>query len=150
MSAADGWLGDAYLWVKAAHVIFVIFWVAGLLMAPRLLVYWHGLPGDSPDNALWASRADRLRRIILNPGAIVVFALGLMLAFSYGWAGNGWLHAKFALALAMGGFHGWCTASIKRFARGERPYSERTLRMLNELPSLLTIVIVILVVVKPF
>jgi len=144
-----GWLGDAYLWVKALHVIFVIFWMAGLFMLPRFLVYWMASTSEA-ENALWAERCARLRRIILNPGLIVVWVLGLMLSVHLGFAGNGWLHAKLVVVLALSGFHGWMLATVRRFAAGERPYAERSLRLANELPSLATIAIVVLVIVKPF
>jgi putative membrane protein len=143
-----GWLGGAYPWVKAFHVIFVIFWMAGMFMLPRFLVYWSQVPLDSPENALWADRCLRLKRIILNPGIIIVWVLGLALAFDIGWPA--WLMAKFLVVLALSGFHGWMIGATKKFARGERPYSEKTLRLVNEIPSLATIVIVILVIVKPF
>lgn len=145
---AIGWLGDAYLWVKALHVIFVIFWMAGMFMLPRFLVYWHPLAIDSPDNALWADRCNRLKRIIINPGITIVWVLGLALGFHLGWPL--WLWAKLVLVLGLSGYHGWMIGIAKRFARGERPYAERTLRLANEIPSLVTIGTVILVVVKPF
>ncbi len=142
-----GWLGAAYPWVKAFHVIFVIFWMAGMFMLPRFLVYWSQVPLDSPENALWAERCTRLKRIILNPGISVVWILGLALGFQIGWPV--WLWAKFAVVLGLSGFHGWMIGAAKKFARGERPYSERTLRLVNEIPSLATIIVVILVIVQP-
>lgn len=144
-----GWLGDAYPWVKALHVIFVIFWMAGLFMLPRFLVYWMASRTDA-ENTLWADRCQRLRRIILTPGLIISWAAGLSLALHLGFEGNGWLHAKLAIVLALSGFHGWATATTKKFTCGERPYTERTLRLANEIPSLATIGAVILVIVKPF
>jgi putative membrane protein len=143
-----GWLGDAYLWVKAVHVIFVIFWMAGLFMMPRFLVYWHPLAPGDPENALWAERSARLKRIIVNPGMVVVWTLGLMLGAHLGWPG--WLWAKLVLVLGLSGFHGWLIGTVKKFAAGERPYAEKTLRLMNEVPSLVTIGVVILVIVKPF
>ncbi len=144
-----GWLGDAYLWIKSLHVIFVIFWMAGLFMLPRFLVYWM-VAASPAENELWADRCRRLRRIILTPGLIISWAAGLSLAFHLGFAGNGWLHAKLAIVLGLTGFHGWATATTKKFARGERPYSEKALRLANEIPSFATIGAVILVIVKPF
>ena len=79
-----GWLGDAYLWVKAAHVIFVIFWMAGLFMLPRYLVYHQEAAPGSPEAALWTTREHKLRRIILTPSMIAVWVLGLMLAANLG------------------------------------------------------------------
>lgn len=145
---AIGWLGSTYLWVKAFHVIFVIFWMAGMFMLPRFLVYWSQVPLGAPENALWAERCLRLKRIIINPGIVIVWILGVALGFHLGWPG--WLWAKLLIVLALSGFHGWLVGAIRKFSAGERPYSEKTLRLLNEIPSLATIVIVILVVVKPF
>ena len=148
MSDAIGWLGGSYLWVKSFHVIFVIFWMAGLFMLPRFLVYWHPLAADSPDNALWAERCARLKRIILKPGLIFVWVLGVALGFHLGWPL--WLWAKLLLVVGLSGFHGWMLGAARKFGRGERPYSEKALRLVNEIPSLVTIVVVILVIVKPF
>ena len=146
-----GWLsGSAYLWVQALHVIAVIFWMAGLFMLPRFLVYQMVAAPGSAEDAAWNERHARLRRIILTPGIVAVWLLGLCLATSYGLAGAGWLHAKIAIVLLLSGYHGWAVATARKFARGTRPYSERALRMLNEVPALATIVIVVLVVVKPF
>ena len=146
----QGWLGEAYLWVKALHVIAVIFWIAGLFMMPRFLVYQMATVPGSPEDALWNERNARIKRIIVNPGIILVWVLGLMVATSYGFEGQGWLYAKIALVLALSGYHGWLVGAAKKFGRGERPYAERTMRLLNEVPALATILIVILVVVKPF
>lgn len=143
-----GWLGDAYLWVKAFHVIFVIFWMAGLFMLPRFLVYWHQVPAGDPENALWAERCTRLKRIILNPGLVIVWVLGLLLGAHLGWPL--WLLLKLVLVLGLSGFHGWLTGTARRFGDGGRPYAEKTLRLMNEIPSLVTIGVVILVIVKPF
>jgi putative membrane protein len=143
-----GWLGGAYLWVKAFHVIFVIFWMAGLFMLPRFLVYWSQVAPGSSENALWAERCGRLKRIILNPGLVVVWILGLLLGFHLGWPL--WLWAKLVVVLGLSGFHGWMIGAARKFAAGERPYAEKTLRLVNEIPSLTTIAIVILVIVKPF
>lgn len=143
-----GWLGDAYPWIKAFHVIFVIFWMAGLFMLPRFLVYWHPVPAGDQENALWAERCARLKRIILNPGLIIVWLLGLMLGAHLGWPL--WLWLKLVVVLGLSGFHGWLLASVRRFAAGERPCSEKTLRLVNEIPSLVTIAVVLLVIVKPF
>ena len=148
MEAFIGWLGDAYPWVKAFHVIFVIFWMAGLFMLPRFLVYWAQVAPGDPENVLWTERCARLRRIILNPGLIIVWILGLMLGFHLGWPL--WLWAKLAVVFGLTGFHHWMLRVMKAFAKGERPISEKALRFANEIPSLTTIAIVILVIVKPF
>jgi len=145
-----GWLGGAYLWVQAFHVIAVIFWMAGLFMLPRYLVYHMETVVGSPEDAAWIEREARLKRIILTPGIIAVWVLGLAVATSYGFAGNGWLHAKIAVVFLLSGYHGWAAATASKFARGVRPYANKTLRLANEIPALATVIIVILVVVKPF
>ncbi len=143
-----GWLGEAYLWVKALHVSFVIFWMAGLFMIPRYLVYWHPVAPGAPEALLWDERTRRLRRIILTPAMIIVWLAGLALAFNSGWPL--WLQLKFIFVVALTWYHRWMVVTSKRFARGERPQSERTLRLLNEVPSLTTFAITILVIVQPF
>ena len=145
-----GWLGDYYLWVTAAHVIAVIFWIAGLFMLPRFLVYQMATVPGSPEDSAWNERNARLKAIILGPGIVLVWLLGLALATSYGFAGNGWLHAKILFVLLLSGYHGWASATAGRFARGQRPYAERSLRLLNEVPAVATVVIVVLVIIKPF
>ena len=149
-----GWLGGAYLWVKAAHVVFVIFWMAGLLMLPRFYVYHFATAPESDEDRLWNAREARLRRIILAPGLIAVWVLGLALALNLGLfqgtPGLGWLHAKLAVVLLLSGYHGYMVGYGKKLARGLRPGTERGLRLLNEVPSMATIAIVILVIVRPF
>jgi putative membrane protein len=148
-----GFLGSLYLWVKAAHIIFVIFWMAGLFLFPRYLIHHQDALGTSEATA-WVDREAKLRRMILNPSIILVWALGLALAANLGLfdgqAGLGWLHAKLALVVALSGYHGWAVAYSKKLAAGQGPIPTRTLRLLNELPALAVIVIVVLVVVRPF
>jgi putative membrane protein len=148
LEAGVGWLGEAYLWVKALHVAFVIFWMAGLFMIPRFLVYWHPLPVDAPECALWDERCRRLRRIILSPAMVVSWVAGLSLAFHLGWPL--WLVVKFLFVILLTWFHHWMVVMARRFAAGERPVSEKGLRLANEIPSLVTIAVAVLVIIKPF
>ncbi|MXP26470.1 CopD family protein [Altererythrobacter indicus] len=143
-------LSMIYLWLKAGHIIFVIFWMAGLFMLPRYFVYHQECAPDSPENAMWVDRERKLLKIILNPSLIVVWVLGLALAYSLNAWSEGWLHAKLALVLLLSGYHGWMASYAKKLARGERPLSGKTLRLLNEIPGVTAAIIVILVVVKPF
>jgi putative membrane protein len=147
-----GWLDGAYLWVKAVHVIVIIFWIAGLFMLPRYLAYQAATAPGSEQDRVWVERIGRLKRVILTPTLILTWVFGLALAFSYGFVGpqRGWLHAKIALVLALSGYHGWAAATARKMAAGRRPYSEKTLRLLNEIPGFAVVLIVILVVVKPF
>jgi putative membrane protein len=139
-----------YFWLKAGHIIFVIFWMAGLFMLPRLFVYHQETEPDSPENAKWIEREGKLLRIILNPSIVVVWVLGIALAFSIAAWVQGWLHAKLALVLALSGYHGFLASYAKKLARGERSLSGKTLRLLNEIPGVVVVLIVVLVVVKPF
>jgi protoporphyrinogen IX oxidase len=140
----------SYLWLKAAHVIFVIFWMAGLFMLPRLFVYHQETPPDSPENALWIEREARLLRIILWPSLVITWALGLALAMQIGAFMQGWFHAKLAAVLGLSAYHLWLAGYHKALARGERRLGGKQLRLLNEVPGLAAIAIVILVIVKPF
>lgn len=139
-----------YYWLKAGHIIFVIFWMAGLFMLPRYFVYHQEAAADSPENALWIDRERKLLKIILTPSIIVVWVLGLLLAWHIGAFSQGWFHAKLALVLVLSAYHGWLSSYAKALARGERRLQGRQLRMLNEVPGLAAVLIVILVIIKPF
>jgi putative membrane protein len=145
-------LAGAYLWIVAAHVIFVIFWMAGLFMLPRYLVYHQEalVAGRAEEAALWVEREGKLRAIILTPAMIVVWVLGLTLATVGQHWGEGWLHAKLLFVLVLSGYHGWAVGYAKTLARGVMKLDGRRLRMINEVPALAAVVIVILVFVKPF
>ncbi len=143
-------LSLSYLWLKAAHIIFVIFWMAGLFIFPRYLVHHQDALGRPQEAAEWVEREAKLRKMILTPSLIVTWVLGLLLAFSGDWWAFGWLHAKLGLVLLLTGFHGWAVGYAKRLARGESKWTSRRLRMLNEVPALVIVLIVFLVVLKPF
>jgi putative membrane protein len=143
-------LSMTYLWLKAGHVIFVIFWMAGLFMLPRYFVYHQECAPDSSENALWADRERKLLKIILWPSLIVVWVLGLALAMSIGAFAQGWFHAKLALVLALSAYHVWLAGYAASLARGERRLTGRRLRLLNEVPGIAAALIVVLVIVKPF
>jgi protoporphyrinogen IX oxidase len=145
-----GWLGDTYLWIKAGHLIFVIFWMAGLFMLPRFFIYHQEAPQGSEEEARWVDRETRLRRIIMTPSIIIVWVLGLMLAMDVDAFSQGWFYLKFVFVSILSGYHGWMTGYAKKLARGERPLSGKTLRLLNEIPGITAGVIVIAAIVKPF
>ncbi|ARU17010.1 CopD family protein [Croceicoccus marinus] len=143
-------LSMIYLWLKAGHIIFVVFWLAGLLMLPRQMIYMHPAAPGSDEEALWAKRTGLLRKIILTPSLVVVWVLGIALAFTLGAWDQGWLHAKLLLVVLMTAYHGVMVGKARKMARGDRPLSERQLRMWGEAPGILLALIVVLVVVKPF
>jgi protoporphyrinogen IX oxidase len=143
-------LASLYPWLKAGHIIFVIFWMAGLFMLPRFFVYHQEAAPESPEDAAWIDREAKLRKIILTPSLIIVWVLGLLLAVTTGAFSQGWFHAKFLLVVLLSGYHGYLAAYAKKLARGERKLTGRNLRLLNEVPGLAVALIVVLVVVKPF
>jgi protoporphyrinogen IX oxidase len=150
VSNLTGWLGLAYPWVKAAHVTFVIFWMAGLFLLPRFYVYHQETPVGSPEDRAWIEREARIRSIILTPAMILVWILGLMLAFNVDAWSQGWFHAKLALVIALSGYQGWLGYYGKRLAKGQRTLSGKAVRMLNEVPGIAAAIIVVLVIVRPF
>jgi len=143
-------LSLTYAWIKAGHVIFVIFWIAGLFMLPRFYVYHQETAPGSAEEARWIERERKLRRIIITPAMILVWLFGLSLAWITDAWQQGWFVAKFVLVLALSGYHGWMVGYGRKLARGERPVSGRALRMMNEVPGLAVVLIVVLVIVRPF
>jgi putative membrane protein len=139
-----------YAWIKAAHVIFVIFWIAGLFLLPRYYIYHQESPPGSDEEQRWIERERKLRSIIITPSMALVWIFGLSLAFIGQFWDQTWLQLKLAVVLALSGYHGWMVGYGKKLARGERPVSGRALRLMNELPGIAAAVIVILVIVKPF
>ena len=139
-----------YLWVKAFHLVFVIAWMAGLLILPRYKLHQlNSTPGE-PLFETMKSASGKLRKIILTPGIILVWVLGItLLVLNPALMSSGWLHAKLLLVLVLSGLHGYFVALGKKIDRGEAVSAKR-LKLLNELPFVLMIVIVILVIVKPF
>ena len=139
-----------YFWLKAGHIIFMVFWMAGLFMLPRQLVYMYPAAPGSDEEALWAARSRQLSKIILLPSIVVTWLLGLTLSVTIGAWDDGWFHAKLLLVLLLSGYHGYMVALSKKMARGERPLEEKRLRLFGEAPAILLALIVVLVIVKPF
>ncbi len=150
MSALTGFLGPAYLWVKAAHVTFVIFWMAGLFLLPRFYVYHQETTPGSPEDRAWIERESRVRGIILTPAMLAVWVLGLMLAFHLNAFGQAWFSAKLALVVLLTAYQGWLGSYGRKLAGGQRALSGRAVRMINEVPGILAALIVVVVIVRPF
>lgn len=139
-----------YLWLKAAHVVALIAWMAGLLYLPRLFVYHSEAGVGSPQSETFKVMERRLLRAIMNPAMIATWLLGLWLAYEGGFLRSGWLHAKLALVLALSALHGHFAAGVRAFAEDRNTRSARYWRILNEAPAVLLIGVVVLVIVKPF
>ena len=143
---------DLYSWAKALHLIAVIFWMAGLLYLPRLFVY-HSQANEGGELEIKMIEAEqKLMRIIMNPAMIAAFIFGLIL-IGYNVSNlttSFWLPIKLVLVFLLMGYHGFLSKQRKLFAAGERPKTEKFFRRINEIPAIFTIIIVIMVIVKPF
>jgi putative membrane protein len=143
-------MSGAYLWIKAAHIVSVIAWMAGIFYLPRLFVYHADEPPASGTSATFKVMERRLYRAIMTPAMIVAWLAGLALVWLSGAWGEPWLMAKLALVVALTGFHFWLGARLSDFATDRNRMSSRAWRIANELPTLLVVAIVVLVVIKPF
>ncbi|MCL7998582.1 protoporphyrinogen oxidase HemJ [Brucella sp. 21LCYQ03] len=141
---------DAYLWVKSIHVIAVIAWMAGMLYLPRLFVYHCSAKPGSETSETFKIMERRLLRFIINPAMIVTWIAGLWLAWEIFEFKGGWLHAKILLVVLMSGVHGYLSKATRLFAQDKNTKSAKHWRIVNEIPTVLMILIVILVIVKPF
>ncbi|MFK7868199.1 MAG: protoporphyrinogen oxidase HemJ [Roseobacter sp.] len=144
-------LALTYPWIKAFHIMAVIAWMAGLFYLPRLFVYHAEQVGqDGPTHALFQTMEMKLLRVIMNPAMITTWFLGLALVMTPGivdW-GSVWPWTKLAGILGMTWFHMWLARRRKVFAAGEDDLTGRQYRMMNEVPTVLMILIVLSVVVK--
>ena len=143
-------MNGGYLWIKAAHIVSVIAWMAGMLYLPRLFVYHASAESGSELATTFATMERRLLRFIMLPAIIATWITGLTLAFAGGFFTAGWLHGKLALVILMSALHGYFSAAQKKLAAGTNLKSARFFRILNEAPTILLIGIVFLVVIKPF
>ena len=136
-----------YPWLKVGHLVFMLFWMAGLFMLPRFFIYHQEAIEGSEEVTRWVERETRLRRIILTPSLIATWGFGIALAFATSAWDQGWFHLKLLLVLALTGYHGWMVGYAKKLARGERTVSGKTLRIANEVPGIAAILIISVVVV---
>ncbi len=142
-----------YLWLKALHIIAVIAWMAGMLYLPRLFVYHAAAKPGSELSETFKMMERRLLKLIINPAMIATWLLGLSLIWLMGkdaFVQSGWLHAKLVLVFAMTGLHGFFARLVKQFDTDRNHRSQRFYRIINEIPTVLLIVIVVLATVKPF
>lgn len=141
---------DLSLWIKALHVIAVISWMAGLLYLPRLFIYHTDAPIGSEQSETFKMMEQRLYRVIMNPAMMLSWLLGLQLAWTVYEFEGGWLHAKIAMVVLLTTVHVMFGRSVRKFAEDGPRKTARYWRLVNEIPTVLMIVIVILVIVKPF
>jgi putative membrane protein len=144
--------GDVLLWIKALHVIAAFAWMAGLFYLPRLFVYHADAAPGSETSELFKTMERRLLNAIMRPAMIAVWVLGLVAAFFGGWFSSfeWWFAIKFVAVLAMSAFHGRLERYRREFAQDLRVRDGRYFRIINEVPTVLLIVIVMMVIVRPF
>lgn len=141
---------NTYLLIQSLHIIAVIAWMAAMLYLPRLFVY-HAEATDNAVKDTLKVMERRLLRYICNPAMVAAWLFGVtMLVMNPSLMQSGWVHAKLFLVLLMSGLHGFYSASRRKFERDENTRSPKFWRVMNEAPTVLLIIIVILAVMKPF
>lgn len=138
-------------WVKALHVISVIAWMAGLLYLPRLFVYHSVAEKGSVQSETFKVMERRLYRGIMTPAMIAAWVFGLIMVFNgmVDWS-SGWPWVKAVFVIALSGYQGWMGGFLRAFREDRNVKPQIFFRMINEVPTVLMIVIVIMVIVKPF
>ena len=136
------------LWVKSAHIIFMVTWFAGLFYLPRLFVY-HAMTTDTPGIERFKIMERKLYYGIMTPGAVLTIAFGLWLWLGYGITG-GWLHAKVALVVVLVIYHLYCGKLLSDFKHDRNRHGHVFFRWLNEAPVIILIAVILLVELKPF
>ena len=146
-------LAYAYPWTKSLHVVSVISWMAGLFYLPRLFVHHtERVSVGGETDALFQMMEMKLLKLIMNPAMIASWVFGLALVATPGvinWAAV-WPYTKFVSILAMTWFHIWLGARRKEFVAGENHHTGRTYRIMNEVPTILMLIIVVSVIARPF
>ncbi len=139
-----------YDWIKVLHVVAVISWMAGLLYLPRLMIYHCGAESGSVQSETFKVMERRLLKAIMTPAMIVTWATGLVLAWQGGFFPAGWFLVKFAAVLLMSGVHGFLARQVKVFAADANLRRPAFFRVVNEIPTALMLLVVAMVIVKPF
>jgi protoporphyrinogen IX oxidase len=146
------WLAAAYPWIKTAHIVSVVAWMAGLLYLPRLFVYHAASRAGSEQSETFKIMERRLYRGIMNPAMVGTYLFGILLAGIPGivdWT-RGWIWVKLGAVVALTVFHLLCGRWRGEFARDGNRRPERFFRFINEVPTLLLILAVAMAVAKPF
>jgi putative membrane protein len=140
------------LWLKALHIIALIAWYAGLFYLPRLYVY-HASCDDQAGSERFKIMEHKLYWYIMTPAAVLTTLFGVWMLIDYAWAAYskmGWLHAKLALVIFLFAYHAYLGKILCSFKQDQNKHSHKFYRYLNEVPTLVLILIVIFAVVKPF
>jgi len=143
-------LAEYYHWFLTIHIIAVISWMSGMFYMPRLFVYHCRLKDGSEASEMFKEMERKLIRIIINPAMIVTWIFGLLMAFGQDLWATHWFQIKFLCVILMSGFHGFLSRWRREFFRDENNHSEKFYRRVNEIPTFLMVIIVFLVIMKPF
>ena len=144
-------MSSYYEWFKALHVIAVISWMAGLLYLPRIYAYHADVKVGSESDLIFQTMERRLLRVIMNPSMVAVFVFGTMNAYIYGFVALGaWFHIKMLCVFFLTLYHGLLARWRKNFVNGHNTLSSKFYRFINEIPTILMIIIVFMVILKPF
>ncbi|MCX7339556.1 MAG: protoporphyrinogen oxidase HemJ [Hyphomicrobiales bacterium] len=138
-----------YEWIKALHVVAIISWMAALLYLPRLMIYHCAAELGSVQSETFKVMERRLLKAIMTPAMIVGWASGLYLAWRGNWLGAGWFQVKLMALIALSAAHGFLAGQVRVFAEDRNQRSARFFRIVNEVPTLLMLLIVAMVIVKP-
>jgi len=142
---------EYYFWLLSFHIISVISWMAGMFYLPRLFVYHTRLETGSDASEMFKEMERKLMRIIINPAMTATWIFGLALSFGQdSWHAGGWFYIKFAAVTILSGFHGYLSKWRRAFERDENTKSEKFFRVANEVPTILMMLIVFMVFLKPF
>jgi protoporphyrinogen IX oxidase len=139
-----------YLWLKALHIVAVIAWMAGMLYLPRLFVYHAAATPGSELSETFKTMEHRLLNFIMVPAMMATWVVGILLLVQGQWLGAGWFLVKFAAVIAMTLMHGLFSHWVNEFHFDRNTHSQKFFRIINEVPTVLLIVIVVLATVKPF
>ena len=141
----------AYNWIKVLHLTAVIAWMCGMMYLPRLFInHFQAKPGGEAEK-FFVSMERRLMKGIITPSMIATWVFGVLLLVAQpAYVTSPWFIVKFLFVLGITGIHGFYSASMKKFAAGEKPRTEKFWRMINEVPFVFLIIILIMVLVKPF
>jgi protoporphyrinogen IX oxidase len=142
---------DYYYWLLSLHIISVISWMAGMFYLPRLFVYHTRLKIGSEASKMFKEMERKLMRIIINPAMCASWIFGLALSFGQdSWHSGGWFYVKFLAVLILSGFHGSLSSWRRAFEKDMNVKPEKFFRLVNEVPTILMMIVVFMVILKPF
>ncbi|MFQ3360830.1 MAG: CopD family protein [Alphaproteobacteria bacterium] len=142
-----------YLYTKALHIISVISWLCAMLYLPRIFVYHTKVKPDSETSAIFKTMEYRLAYYIMTPAMIASWFFGLILIFYFNainFSSDIWFHIKFLIVIILSACHGILLKKLRLFANNKNINSEKYYKYLNEIPTLIMVIIIFLVIVKPF